>query len=128
MINVNFLFAVTIVLAIVITTIVVIIIIKCKAMERESSRKEDVPLGPLPRPPDRILGSPVKSLGLTPPPVAPPQCKVTPLGITEFEAPSPHSGYPYGVGDEMPDDWSSVDNNSDQASKSIMLRRNQYWV
>ncbi|XP_030746194.1 chondroitin sulfate proteoglycan 4 isoform X2 [Sitophilus oryzae] len=124
----DYILIVTIVLAIVITTIVVIIIIKCKAMERESSRKEDVPLGPLPRPPDRILGSPVKSLGLTPPPVAPPQCKVTPLGITEFEAPSPHSGYPYGVGDEMPDDWSSVDNNSDQASKSIMLRRNQYWV
>ncbi|XP_076261908.1 chondroitin sulfate proteoglycan 4-like protein isoform X2 [Rhynchophorus ferrugineus] len=124
----DYILIVTIVLAIVITTIVVILIIKCKAVDRETSRKEDVPLGPLPRPPDRIMGSPVKSIGLTPPPVAPPQCKITPLGITEFEAPSPHAGYPYGVGDEIPDDWSSVDNASDQASKSIMLRRNQYWV
>ncbi|CAG9759266.1 unnamed protein product [Ceutorhynchus assimilis] len=124
----DYILIVTIVLAIVITTIVVIIIIKCKAMERDTSHKEDVPMGPLPRPPERLLASPVKSLGLGPPPAAPPQCKVTPLGISEFDTPSPHAGYPYGVADELPDDWSSIDNSSDQASKSIMLRRNQYWV
>ncbi|KAL1493095.1 hypothetical protein ABEB36_011222 [Hypothenemus hampei] len=123
----DYILIVTVILAIVITTIVVIIIIKCKNMERDT-HKEDMPLGPLPRPPERLLSSPVKSLGLTPPPAAPPQCKVTPLGITEFDAPSPHAGYPYGVADELPDDWSSIDNSSDQASKSIMLRRNQYWV
>ncbi|XP_019760594.2 chondroitin sulfate proteoglycan 4 isoform X2 [Dendroctonus ponderosae] len=124
----DYILIVTIVLAIVITTIVVIIIIKCKTMERDTSRKEEMAMGPLPRPPDRLLASPVKSLALTPPPAAPPQCKVTPLGVTEFDTPSPHVGYPYGVTDELPDDWSSVDNSSDQASKSIMLRRNQYWV
>lgn len=97
-------------------------------MESDTSRKEEMAMGPLPRPPDRLLASPVKSLTLTPPPAAPPQCKVTPLGVTEFDTPSPHVGYPYGVTDELPDDWSSVDNSSDQASKSIMLRRNQYWV
>ncbi|XP_066152792.1 chondroitin sulfate proteoglycan 4 [Euwallacea fornicatus] len=124
----DYVLIVTIVLAIVVTTIVIVIIIKCKGIERDTSHKEDLPLAPLPRPPDRLLQSPVKSLSLAPPPAAPPQCKVTPLGITEFDSPSPHAGYPYGVTDELPDDWSSVDNSSDQASKSIMLRRNQYWV
>lgn len=120
--------SVTIILAIVVTTIVITIIIKCKGIERVRTHKEDLPLAPLPRPPDRLLTSPVKSVRLTPPPAAPPQCKVTPLGMTEFDSPSPHTGYPYGVTDELPDDWSSIDNSSDQASKSIMLRRNQYWV
>ncbi|XP_060516425.1 chondroitin sulfate proteoglycan 4 [Cylas formicarius] len=120
----DYVLIVTIILAVVITAIVVVIILKCKAMERRTSSKEEVPLGPLPRPPDRLLASPVKMQ----PPAAPPQCKVTPLGINEFDTPSPHAGYPYGVGDELVDDWSSIDNASDQASKSIMLRRNQYWV
>ncbi|XP_050314134.1 chondroitin sulfate proteoglycan 4 isoform X2 [Anthonomus grandis grandis] len=125
----DYVLIVTIVLAVVLTTIVIIIIIKCKSMERDTLHKEEVAMGPLPRPPDRLLASPVKSIGMTTPtPAAPPQCKVTPLGMTEFDAPSPHAGYPYGVTDELPDDWSSVDNSSDQASKSIMLRRNQYWV
>ncbi|KAJ8923809.1 hypothetical protein NQ315_010391 [Exocentrus adspersus] len=132
----DYLLIVSMATGVVVLGIAVIIVIKCRSLDGQMNKEEQCtqPI-PLPRPPDRLMSSspPLKSSHIdgfaAPMSTALPQCKVTPLSRSELESPSPHACYPYGV-DEQTDDWSSIDASDIPScpSKSIMLRRNQYWV